>query len=66
MFLGGWKAEGSDDPVETQHRQDAEQEQQQVTMATRPHSMMENNDVVAVIISADYTLLSPFLSSLYL
>ncbi|XP_031416777.1 epidermal growth factor receptor kinase substrate 8-like protein 1 [Clupea harengus] len=29
VFLGGWKAEGSDDPVETQHRQDAEQEQQQ-------------------------------------
>ncbi|XP_041938076.1 epidermal growth factor receptor kinase substrate 8-like protein 1 [Alosa sapidissima] len=28
VFLGGWKPEG-DDPVETQHRQEAEQEQQQ-------------------------------------
>lgn len=29
VFLGGWKPEGSDDPVESQHRQDVEHEQQQ-------------------------------------
>ncbi|KAL2078464.1 hypothetical protein ACEWY4_026149 [Coilia grayii] len=41
VFLDGWKPEGPDDPVETQHRQETEHEQQQQQLA---QTMVSPND----------------------